>query len=59
VSNLDGDGSVQPELPFEPPRQDGLDAAVDRVRDRFGAQSLRRADMLGRELHPSVPILPD
>ncbi|WP_436527331.1 DNA polymerase IV [Actinoplanes sp. HUAS TT8] len=59
VSNLDGDGAVQLELPFDPPREDGLDAAVDRVRDRFGALSLRRADMLGREMHPSVPILPD
>lgn len=59
VSNLDGDGAVQMELPFEPPRQDGLDAAVDRVRDRFGALALRRADMLGRAMHPSVPILPD
>ncbi|AEV87773.1 DNA polymerase IV [Actinoplanes sp. SE50] len=59
VSNLDGEGGVQLELPFEAPRQDGLDAAVDRVRDRFGASALRRADMLGREMNPSVPILPD
>ncbi|MEV6342433.1 DNA polymerase IV [Actinoplanes sp. NPDC051851] len=59
VGNLDGDGHVQPELPFAPPRDEGLDAAVDRVRDRFGANALRRADMIGRDLHPSVPILPD
>ncbi|GIF35863.1 DNA polymerase IV [Actinoplanes xinjiangensis] len=59
VSNLDGDGAVQMELPFEPPRADGLDAAVDRVRDRFGSGALRRAAMIGREISPSVPILPD
>ncbi|WIM95137.1 DNA polymerase IV [Actinoplanes oblitus] len=59
VSNLDGEGNVQLELPFDAPRQDGLDAAVDRVRDRFGATSLHRADMLGREMHPSAPLLPD
>ncbi|MEU4624092.1 DNA polymerase IV [Actinoplanes sp. NPDC023801] len=59
VSNLDGDGAVQMELPFEPPRADGLDAAVDRVRDRFGSGALRRAAMIGREISPSVPILSD
>ncbi|MEV6299036.1 DNA polymerase IV [Actinoplanes sp. NPDC051861] len=59
VSNLDRDGNVQLELPFDNPGDDGLDAAVDRVRDRFGASSLRRAAMIGRELHPSVPILSD
>ncbi|GIE77831.1 DNA polymerase IV [Actinoplanes philippinensis] len=59
VSNLDGDGAVQMELPFEPPRADGLDAAVDRVRDRFGSGSLRRAAMIGRDISPSVPLLPD
>jgi DNA polymerase-4 len=59
VSNLDGDGAVQLELPFEPPRADALDAAVDRVRDRFGSGALRRAAMIGREISPSVPILSD
>ena len=47
------------ELPFEAPREDGLDAAADRVRDRFGSGALRRAAMIGREPHPSVPLLPD
>ncbi|HWS33725.1 MAG TPA: DNA polymerase IV [Actinoplanes sp.] len=59
VGNLDGAGSVQLELPFEEPRADGLDAAVDRVRDRFGSTALRRAAMVGRELHASVPLLTD
>ncbi|MBG0560352.1 DNA polymerase IV [Actinoplanes aureus] len=59
VSNLDSDGNVQLAFPFDDPGDDGLDAAVDRIRDRFGAGALRRADMIGRDLHPSVPILAD
>ncbi|MDI6101334.1 DNA polymerase IV [Actinoplanes sp. NEAU-A12] len=59
VGNLDSDGAEQLELPFSAPRADGLDAAVDRVRERFGAASLRRAAMVGREMNPSVPLLPD
>jgi DNA polymerase-4 len=59
VGNLDGDGAVQLELPFEVPVEDSLDTALDAVRDRFGSSSVTRAASLGRELHPSVPILPD
>jgi DNA polymerase-4 len=59
VSNLDGDGAVQPPLPFQDPFDDRLDVAVDAVRDRFGSASLTRATSLGRDLGPSVPILPD
>jgi len=59
VSNLDGDGNVQPPLPFDDPWEDRLDIAVDAVRERFGAASLTRAASLGRDLNPSVPILPD
>ncbi|MEZ5102122.1 MAG: DNA polymerase IV [Thermoleophilia bacterium] len=36
-----------------------LDTALDRVRDRFGAAAVTRATLLGRELGPSVPLLPD
>ncbi|GGQ56105.1 DNA polymerase IV [Couchioplanes caeruleus subsp. azureus] len=59
VGNLDSDGAVQLELPFEDPHDDGLDTALDAVRDRFGSGSVTRAASLGRELHPSVPLLPD
>ncbi|MEV6595604.1 DNA polymerase IV [Actinoplanes sp. NPDC051346] len=59
VGNLDSDGAVQLELPFEEPRDDSLDSALDAVRDRFGSGSVTRARSLGRELHPSVPLLPD
>jgi DNA polymerase-4 len=59
VGNLDGDAAVQLELPFEMPVADSIDTALDAVRDRFGSASISRATGLGRELNPSVPILPD
>jgi DNA polymerase-4 len=60
VSNLDGDGNVQLELPFETaPDADCLDSALDAVRDRFGGKAVTRAASLGRDLNPSVPILSD
>jgi DNA polymerase-4 len=60
VSNLDGDGYVQLELPFEEaPDTDRLDSALDAVRDRFGGKAVTRAASLGRDLNPSVPILSD
>ncbi|XVU23778.1 DNA polymerase IV [Actinoplanes sp. CA-054009] len=58
VSNLDGDGHVQPSL-FDDTDDDGLDTAMDAIRDRFGSSSLTRAATIGRQLGPSVPILPD
>jgi len=58
VSNLDSDGNVQPSL-FDDLTDDSLDVAMDAVRDRFGAKLLTRAATLGRDLNPSVPILPD
>jgi DNA polymerase-4 len=59
VSNLDSDGHVQLELPFEAHEDDELDKALDAVRDRFGGKAVTRAVNLGRDLSPSVPILPD
>ena len=58
VSNLDGDGHFQPSL-FDEAGDDRLDVAMDAVRDRFGSSSLTRAATVGRDLSPSVPILPD
>jgi DNA polymerase IV len=58
VSNLDGDGNVQLSL-FDGVGDDSLDVAMDAVRDRFGSSLLTRAAALGRDLNPSVPILPD
>jgi DNA polymerase IV len=59
VSNLDSDGHVQLELPFEAHEDDELDKALDAVRDRFGGKAVTRAVNLGRDLSPSVPILSD
>ncbi|BFU43414.1 DNA polymerase IV [Krasilnikovia sp. MM14-A1004] len=59
VGNLDTDGAVQLELPFEQQDDHGLDAALDAVRDRFGGSAVTRATSLGRDLGPAVPLLPD
>jgi DNA polymerase-4 len=59
VGNLDSDSGIQLELPFDNPHDDGLDNALDAVRDRFGSSSVTRAASLGRDLGPPVPLLPD
>ncbi|MFV2010570.1 MULTISPECIES: DNA polymerase IV [unclassified Micromonospora] len=40
-------------------RQESLDAALDAVRDRFGSSAVNRAVLLGRDLGPAAPLLPD
>ena len=67
VADLDDTGAVQLVLPFD--RADGtrpdaalgsaLDAALDRVRERFGAKAVTRGVLLGRDDGWSVPMLPD
>ncbi|OXM63964.1 MULTISPECIES: DNA polymerase IV [Amycolatopsis] len=59
LSNLDNDTPVQLELPFDEHPPDALDAALDRVRDRYGAKAVTRAMLLGRDDGPAVPLLPD
>ena len=61
IGNLHDDAAVQLGLPFDRRRggADGLDAAVDEVRDRFGSTAVTRAVLLGRDHRPSVPLLPD
>ena len=50
VTNLEReDAGLQLELPLDGRSHRDLDAAVDDVRDRFGAQALRRAVALGRD----------
>ncbi len=58
LDNLE-DGGTQMELPFEERGDDRLDATVDAVRERFGAQAIRRGVMVGRRDGISVPVLPD
>jgi DNA polymerase-4 len=59
VSNLENDDAVQLPLPFErrPPR--AVDAIVDQVRDRFGANALTRASQLGKDQGLMMPMLPE
>jgi DNA polymerase IV len=61
VGNLHDDAAVQLALPFDRSSAGAgaLDAALDDVRDRFGADSVTRAVLLGRDHAPSVPLLPD
>jgi DNA polymerase-4 len=59
VANLDDDGPLQLVLPLDRRRDSALDAAVDRVRDRFGSAAVTRVVLLGQDHGPSVPLLPD
>ena len=58
-ANLDNDRAVQLALPFAGVRALAIDAAIDHLRDRFGADAITRAVLLGRDQGPSVPLLPD
>ena len=59
LSNLDDADAVQLALPFDPDGTGLLDAALDDVRHRFGTTAVTRAVLLGRDLGPTVPLLPD
>jgi DNA polymerase-4 len=59
VANLDNDDVLQLTLPFEERHRIELDAALDEIRDRFGAKAIVRAVLLGRDARPSPPLLPD
>jgi DNA polymerase-4 len=59
LTNLDRVDSIQLELPFENAPSLELDRAMDGIRSRFGADSLTRAAMLGRNPGIAVPLLPD
>jgi DNA polymerase-4 len=59
LSNLSDDRNIQLVLPFDRASGQAIDAALDRVRDRFGSSAVTRAVLLGRQQGPSVPLLPD
>jgi DNA polymerase-4 len=61
VSNIDPDGAQQLELPLDAGRRDtvDLDAAVDRVRRRYGNAVLTRGVLVGRDPGLEMPHLPD
>lgn len=61
VSNIDSGGAQQLELSFDGGHSDTmeLDAAVDRVRRRFGNSVLTRGVLVGRDPGLEMPHLPD
>jgi DNA polymerase-4 len=59
LSNLDDADAVQLTLPFDRSALASLDAALDELRERFGAGAVKRVAGLGRELGPAMPVLAD
>ena len=59
VGNLDDDGAIQLPLPFDGVLDEILDGTLDAVKDRYGANAVTRAVLLGRDQGPSVPMRPD
>ena len=59
LTNLADAGAIQLALPLEYQRSSALDAALDDVRDRYGADAIKRAVLLGRDEGIEVPLLPD
>jgi DNA polymerase IV len=59
LSQLGGADDLQPELPIDWDGRAQLDAVLDAVRDRFGATSVARAALLGRDPGWSTPLLPE
>lgn len=60
VSSIDRSGAQQLLLPFgEESRRDDIDAAIDRVRERYGRSALTPAVLVGRDPGLEMPHLPD
>jgi len=59
VANLADDRPVQLVLPLNRVCGGALDAALDEVRERYGAAAVTPAVLLGREQGIRVPLLPD
>ncbi len=59
LTNLEDARAVQLVLPFSVDRREALDAALDEARERFGATAVTRGVLVGRDLGPAVPLLPD
>ena len=59
LANLRDDDATQLALPFARARGNGLDVALDELRDRYGAAAITRAALIGHEVGATVPLLPD
>ncbi len=58
LTNLEDADRIQLTL-TEDWRPDALDAALDEARDRYGAQAITRAVLVGRDPGVVMPVLPD
>ena len=58
LTNLENADRIQLTL-TEDWRPDALDAALDEARDRYGADAVKRAVLVGRAEGISMPLLPD
>jgi len=59
IANLDDDLPIQLCLPFDLDSSALLDAALDEIRNRFGATAVTRAALFGHEPAFDMPMLPD
>jgi len=59
LSNLADASAVQLALPVGGRSASALDAALDDVRERYGADAIKRAILVGRDEGQQVPLLPD
>jgi DNA polymerase-4 len=59
LTNLEDGGAIQLSLPFGRRPGSALDAAIDELRERYGTEAITRAVVVGRDLGPTVPLLPD
>ncbi|WP_337590290.1 DNA polymerase IV [Kribbella antibiotica] len=59
VGSLENEAAVQLALPFDKAANNELDSALDRVKDKFGANAITRGTLLGRDQGLTMPMLPD
>jgi DNA polymerase-4 len=59
LANLQNSDAIQLALPLDRYHPSALDAALDRVRDRYGSAAITRAVLLGRDPGLTMPMLPD
>jgi DNA polymerase-4 len=59
LTNLEDAGAVQLALPLGGEHMTDLDQTLDSIRERYGTTAITRAVLVGRDIRPTVPLLPD
>ncbi|MFO7589396.1 MAG: DNA polymerase IV [Acidimicrobiia bacterium] len=59
LTSLEGSERVQLSLSFDESPLSALDVALDEVRERYGAEAVTRAVLVGRDPGVVMPLLPD